>query len=298
MSDLSTTPHPPHPLDAAVNAASAELERRGIVQPDALFLLGTGVGMLGSQLKSPARLPLGKLPGVPAPWRDVMLFSGLVGTLPVWLVEDAPGPPEQGLAEPLGEPPWTRGFPVWLAAAAGASVCVHTSAGQSLPDEDGRGVKPGSIALVSDHLNFSGRTPLLGLGDSKLGPLFPDQSRLHNEELRKAALRRGRKLGVPLGEAIAACTPAPALETPAERRFWSRAGADVAVQGLVTPLHACAHSGLAVLALVAVTDAGSGVQDVGQIVAQADKLAPAIEELLVALAPDVKKLARTLTIEE
>ncbi|MBI5362737.1 MAG: purine-nucleoside phosphorylase, partial [Planctomycetes bacterium] len=68
---------------------------------------------------------------------------------------------------------------------------------------------------------------------------------------------------MPLGEGIAACAPFRALETPAERRYWSRAGADVAVQGLATPQHAAAHSGLSVLALVAVTDAGGGMQDVG-----------------------------------
>ena len=295
MTDATTTTPP---LDAAVNAALADLQKRGAVQPEALFLLGTGIGMLGSQLKSPMRLPLGKVAGTPAAWSEVLFFSGTIGTLPVWIVEDAPGPPEQGLAEPLGEAPWTRGFPVWLAAAAGASVCVHTSAGQSLPEEDGRVIRPGSIALVSDHINFSARTPLIGLGESKLGPLFPDQSRLHNEELRKAALRRGKKLGVPIGEAIAGCAPYPALETPAERRFWSRAGADVAVQGLATPLHASAHAGLQVLALVAVTDAGTGMQDVGALVAQADKLAPAIKELLELLAPDIKKVARSLTVEE
>ncbi|MBI5362736.1 MAG: hypothetical protein HZA53_06125 [Planctomycetes bacterium] len=187
MTDAATLPCP---LDTAVNTALADLRKRSVVEPEALFLLGTGIGMLGSQLKSPGRIPMGKLAGVPAAWSEVQLFWGLLGTLPVWIVEDAPGPPELGLTEPAGEPAWTRGFPVWLAAAAGASVCVHTSAGESLPEEDGRVIRPGSIALVSDHINFSGRTPLLGLGESKLGPLFPDQSRVHNEELRKAALRR------------------------------------------------------------------------------------------------------------
>ena len=295
MTDTRSTPCP---LDLAVDQSLAEVRKRGFAQPEALLLLGTGIGMLGSQLKSPVRLPMGKLPGAPAAWSEVQLFGGLIGSLSVWIVEDAPGPPELGMTEPAGEPPWTRGFPVWFAAAAGASVCLHTAAGESLPEEGGRVIRPGSIALLTDHVNLSGRTPLLGLGESKLGPLFPDQSRVHNEDLRKAALRRGKKLGVPVGEAIAACAPYPALETPAERRFWSRAGAGVAVQGLATPLHAAAHSGLSVLSLVAVTDAGSGMQHVGELVAQAEKLAPAIEELIVALAPDVKKAARALTIEE
>jgi purine-nucleoside phosphorylase len=285
-------------LDVAIAASLADLGARGVPKPEVLVFLGTGVGMLPASLKTGARVPLGKVAGMPAIWNDVMLHSGQLGALSVWLVEDAPGPPDQGLSEAPGEAPWQRGYPCWLAAAAGASVCVHTSAGHSLADANGRLVRPGALALVSDHVNLSGRTPLLGLGGSKLGPLFPDLSRLHHAELRKAALRRGKKLGVPVGEAIAACTSAPSLETPAERRFWSRAGAEVAVQGLATPLHACAHAGLSVLALVAVTDAGEGLQDVGQIVEQADQLAPAIEELVTALTPDLKKAARALSLEE
>jgi len=293
MTDTTTAP-----LDAAVAAALAELDQRSVPHPEALFLLGTGVGMLPASLKSNLRLPLGKLPGTPRAWHDVVLHVGELEGLAVWLVEDAPGPPEQGLHDAPGEAAWERGFPCWLAAAAGAGVCLITAAGHSLPDTSGRRVQPGALAVVRDHINLSGRTPLVGLSGSKLGPLFPDQSQLHDEELRKAALRRGKKLGVPVGEAVAACTPAPALETPAERRFWSKAGAEVAVQGLATPLHACAHAGLGVIVFVAVTDAGDGIQDVAEIVAQADKLSPAIEELATALAADLKKAARARGIDE
>jgi len=145
--------------------------------------------------------------------------------------------------------------------------------------------------LVRDHINFSGKTPLVGLGESRLGPLFPDTARLHHEGLRAGALKLARKLGVPLVEAIAACTPGPALDTPAEREWWSRAGADVAVQNIATPYLACAHAGLALLSVVAVTDSGEGMENMAGIVQQADKLAPALEELLQSLAPELKDAA-------
>lgn len=275
-------------LDAAVLPAVVSLEQHGLPSPDVLFFLGTGVGMLPAALTSASRLPLARVAGVPTAWRDVMLHSGLFGKTPVWFIEDAAGPPEQGTQAPLDEPPWVRGFPCWLAAAAGAALCVHTAAGLALPTEGAPTVKPGSLALVRDHLNVSGRTPLLGLGESKLGPLFPDTARLHHAGLRAQALRRAHKLGVPLVEAVAACTPGPALDTPAERLWWSRAGADVAVQNLATPYLACAHAGLAMLSIVAVTDTGEGMENMAGIVHEAQKLAPALEELLQALAPDLK----------
>lgn len=284
-------------LDEAVGPAAAEITARGLVRPDALILLSTGIGMFPSKLTQTTRIPLGRIASVPAPWRDTLLYSGMLGETPVWLIEEAPGAPEHGNHEPFGEAPWVRGFPCWLAAAAGAPVCVHTSAGVSL-ESRATPLAPGSLALVSDHINLSGRTPLVGLGDSKLGPLFPDQSRLHLESLRQSALKRGRKLGVPVVEAIAACTLGPAIETPAERAYWARAGADVAVQGLATPLLACAHSGLALLAIVCVTDEGDGLSDLGGLVRRADQMAPALEDLIASIAPDLKKAANELGVEE
>jgi purine-nucleoside phosphorylase len=154
------------------------------------------------------------------------------------------------------------------------------------------------IALVRDHINLSGRTPLVGLTESRLGPLFPDQSRLHHQELRKQALVAARKLGLACCEAVVACVSGPTLETPAERRFWAQAGADVAVQELVNTLHACAHAGLSVLELVALTDRGEGVQDMAGLVSRALAIAPGLEDLLLEIAPAVAHAASELGVEE
>ncbi len=284
-------------LDEAVGTAAAELGSRPLPRPDALLFLGTGLGMLPAKLSRSTRVQLGRVGGVPKPWRDTVLHVGFLGETPVWLMEDAPGAPEHGGNDTHGEQPWVRAFPCWLAAAAGAPVCVHTSAGLAL-ESRANPVRPLSLALVRDHMNLSGRTPLIGLGESKLGPLFPDQSRLHLESLRKVALARGQKLGVPVVEAVVACTLGPALETPAERMFWARAGADVAVQGLAMPLLAAAHSGLAMLAIVCVTDSGEAIDDVGALVRNADKMAPALEDLIASLAPELAKAANELGVEE
>ena len=80
--------------------------------------------------------------------------------------------------------------------------------------------------------------------------------------------------------------------------FWARAGADVAVQDLATPLLACAHAGLAVLSIVCVTDEGEGIGDVASMVMRADQMAPALEDLIVALAPDLQRAANELGVEE
>ena len=286
------------PLDRSVEGTLAELSERGFGAPRVLYLLGTGTGLLPQKLRGAETLALGELRSVPRAWRALELFTGELGGAPVWILEDAPGLPELGNTLPADDPSWTAGWPCWLAANAGASICVHTSAGPALSNAEGRGPEPGMIAIVRDHLNLSGRTPLVGLSESRLGPLFPDQSRLHHVELRAQALASARKLGLKCCESVVACVSGPTIETPAERRFWASAGADVAVQELINTLHACAHSGLSVLELVALTDRGDAVQDMAGLVANSLAIAPGLEDLLVEIAPAVARAASELGVEE
>jgi len=268
-------------FDEAVFAAAGDLRERGVIAPHALFLLGTGLGVLPGRLEDGRRIPLDRAEGVPAAWRAALLHHGRFNGLPVWLLEDAPADPD-----PADEP-WAEAFPIWLAAAAGASTLIHSSAGSGLPA--GRNaVEIGSLALLSDHVNLSGTTPLLGLGETRLGPLFPDQTTLHDRRLRAAGLRLCKRLGLAGVEVVGACVPGPALETPAERRWFARAGAQVSVQRLAPTLLAAAHAGLGTLAVVMVVSSGDGPVDIAHVSAVSGELAPALDDLLWELAGTVQ----------
>jgi len=277
-------------LDETVFPLRARLRTAGVPDPRALFLMGTGAGFLPSRLGAAVEVELGELCGECEPWNGAVLRAGMLGALPVWFLEDLSGEP---LADEPASP-WMRAMPVWLAAAAGAELCVLTAAGSALP---GVARRAPYLAALRDHVNFSGSTPLLGLGESKLGPLFPDLTHLHHAGLRGALLERAEALGIAADEAVAACTLGPALETPAERRMLARLGADVSVPGLATPVVAAGHAGLALLAIVAVTDAPEGGVELASVLAAASALQPALEDLLLALAPDLAATARALAAE-
>jgi purine-nucleoside phosphorylase len=267
------------PLDTAVRSTARSLREQDVPAPDVLFLLGTGRGQLPSELEEKGSVPLA---GAPLPWAEETLSYGRLGRSSVWILEDLGDDPRFPPADP-----WRAGFPVWLAAHCGATLLVHTSAGSLL--HGGRPeLEPGGFALVSDHLNLSGFTPLQGLGESTLGPLFPDISQLHHEGLRLATLERAAGLGIRTGEAILACTSGPSLETAAERAWFASTGADVAAQMLSAPIHSAAHAGLAALFIVAVTDAGERPVRVQRIARVAEKAQPMLERLLLALAPDLE----------
>lgn len=288
------TEDPARPDEAALDAAVAQAERRlarhELPRPTALFLMATGAGILPTRLERAGRLPLERVDGVPRLWREGLLHYGELNGLACWILEDGQ------VESDAGDPAWARAFPVWLAAAAGASVMIHTSAGHALDaTESGLGALPvGSLALLSDHLNLSGATPLEALGESRLGPMFPDLSLLHDDPLRARALATAVRLGLQAVPSIAACTAFPALDTPAERRFYARAGANVAVQGLADPLLAAAHAGLGALAAVVVVAEGDEPVDVAHVAAVAREIAPALDDLLFELSGDVRGELRSV----
>jgi len=289
-------------LDAAIFPALDELRERSFPSPEALFLLGTGVGTLPSTLGASNSLSLSKLPGVPACWSGATLFAGRLNGLDVWLLDDAPGGLQYGESDGGGTPAWARAYPCWLARAAGAHLCVTTAAGIALRptqvNETDAQAALGSLALIKDHINLSGRTPLSGLGETRLGPLFPDQTRLFDAELREKTLERAAAMGLDVVEAVVACTIGPALDTPAELRWLASTGAQVAAQGLADPLIACAHAGLSVLGVVAITDLGDTPLEMPELLARAESLAPALEDLLSSMAPEFAAAAQAAAQEE
>ena len=187
-------------------------------------------GVADSELEPVRSVALGELTGAPETCADLELVIRRAEGLTLWAVDDVS---QEARFE--GRPAWERVLPVWLARSRGARVCVHVSAGAALPHASDAAPGVGELAFVRDHINPSGASPLAGLGESRWGPLFPDQSRVHDEPLRSAALARARELRLTARDVVAACVSGPTLETPAEARMLATLGAHVSVQGLAAP---------------------------------------------------------------
>ena len=271
-------------LDESVRLVSNQIAEL-LPKPGALFMCATGVGILPGQLTERVALPLGGIEGVPEGWGEAVLYAGRLQSLAVWLIDD------EG-ARLGSKPRWSGGFPVWLAAANGARCAVFTSAGCALPGSN----LGSSLAVATDHIRFGDSTPLTDLGPNDLGPLFPDLSLLHDRELLGAALARASELGFPLSPAVIACTRGPALETEAERKVLSSVGASISVQSLAPPLLAAGHAGLRALSITAVTDEGDRPVNMSTLLANAELLAPQLDDLMLALVPDLE--ARVVALEE
>ena len=146
------------------------------------------------------------------------------------------------LYEGRGVEPVVHG--VRTAAAAGAKTVILTNAAGGL-DADHR---VGQAVIISDHLNLTARSPLVG-GN------FVDLTTLYSPRLRALA----KELDPTLIDGVYAALPGPHYETPAEIRMLRTMGANLV--GMSTALEAIAAraAGLEVFGLSLVTNAAAGV---------------------------------------
>ena len=167
------------------------------------------------------------------------------------------------------------------ATGLGAKRLILTNAVGALNPDWGEA----DVALIEDHINFTGRSPLTGANDDTLGPRFPDQSQLYNRQLLDLAHQAAEQEGLHLRQGIYAGVAGPELETSAERRFLRMAGADVVGMSLIMEAIAANHCGLEVLCLAAVTNAATG---------KADQQVDTLEAVLANAAIAGEKIARLM----
>ncbi len=133
---------------------------------------------------------------------------------------------------------------VRVAAASGCATVMLTNAAGSLREE----WQVAQPVLVSDHINFTARSPLTG-------PTFTDLTQLYSPRLRALA----REVDPLLAEGVYAAMPGPHYETPAEIRMLRTVGADLVGMSTVLEATAARAAGLEVLALSMITNLAAGI---------------------------------------
>ncbi len=243
----------PDPDELARRAAQVIAERTGIGEHDVAIVLGSGWSPAVAALGSPtAALPQAELPGFTPP-------SALGHTGDLLSVRIG----EHRVLVFVGRVHAYEGHdlrhvvhPVRTARAAGARVMVLTNAAGGLrPD-----MAVGQPVLISDHLNLTARSPLVGAQ-------FVDLTDAYAPRLRKLA----RDTDPELAEGVYAALPGPHYETPAEIRMLRMLGADLVGMSTVHETIAARAAGAEVLGVSLVTNMAAGVT--GEPLSHAEVLA-------------------------
>jgi purine-nucleoside phosphorylase len=147
-------------------------------------------------------------------------------------------------------------FPYRAAALWGLKRILLTNAAGALR----KGLKPGDLVLIEDHINFSGFNPLRGPNLSFLGPRFPSLHQMYKGELARAFRGAARSVRVPVRRGTYVGVMGPSYETPAEVRAFRKWGGDLVGMSTVPEAIASAHAGMDVAAVSAVANTASQIK--------------------------------------
>jgi purine-nucleoside phosphorylase len=144
--------------------------------------------------------------------------------------------------------------PILLMGRLGARVVVLTNAAGGINPAFG----PGTLMVIDDHINLTGRTPLLGPNADSIGPRFPDLTEVWSRRLREALHAAGRAEDVVLDSGVYVGLLGPSYETPAEVRMLAMLGADAVGMSTVLEAIAARWAGIELAGVSLVTNAGAG----------------------------------------
>ncbi len=241
---------PPYAQPGRIGAIEAAVRERSALVPRIGIVLGSGLGDLAADLEDAVAIPFAELPGWPAataPGHAGRLLLGHLGGTPVVMLQG-----RFHLYE--GNSPGLVIEPVLLFQRLGASIIVLTNAAGGLDPTFG----PGTLMVMTDHINLTGLNPLIGRNADDLGPRFPDLTDAWSPRLRTRLHAAAAREHVAFADGVYIGLTGPNYETPAEVRMLAGLGGHAVGMSTVLECIAARWVGLEVCGVSLVTNAGAG----------------------------------------
>ena len=224
-------------------------DRAGSKAPDFGLILGSGLGHLSGTVEGVA-IPYDELPGLPHAGVSGHVPQLVIGTLEGRRVAVFGGRShyyESGRADAMR-------LPLEVLADLGCRRLILTNAAGSLREA----MPPGSLMMLSDHINLSGANPLIGeTTDARFQPMTD----AHDPDLRTALREAASAEGVDLPEGVYCWFSGPSFETPAEIRMAQIIGGDAVGMSTVPEIILGRFLGLRCAAISVITNMGAGLSD-------------------------------------
>jgi purine-nucleoside phosphorylase len=227
---------------------AALIRERAPIAPLIAIVLGSGLGNFVETFESAVGISYGDLAGFPVTGvagHAGSLFIGEIAGAPVAVMSGRSHYYEHGHSHAMRPALETL-------KALGVRDLVLTNAAGSVRED----FPPASIMLITDHINFGNRNPLIGQGGNER---FVGLSGAYDRELRRAALRAADEERIDLHQGVYMWFSGPTFETPAEIRAARILGADAVGMSTVPEVILARFLGFRVLAFSVITNLGAGM---------------------------------------
>ncbi len=246
-----------HEIDAGCEAEMRRIQRaadtveQALGRADIAVVLGSGLGSFGDELTDVKELSYDAIPGFPhatVPGHAGKFIMGRVADKRVLLMSGRFHGYE-------GHPMENVTLPIRVMARVGVKYLILTNAAGGVNFD----FRPGTLMMLTDFINFSGKNPLTGPNLDAFGPRFPDMTYAFDRGLREIAMQVSRKLDIDLRRGVYCWMNGPCYETPAEIRMARVLGADAVGMSTVPETIVARHCGLRVLGFSCITNMAAGV---------------------------------------
>ena len=249
------------------------------------IVLGSGLGPLADKVEVVASIEYEDIPDFPkstVEGHEGRLILGRLGGMPIACLQGRVHYYE-------GVNPQDLAIPVRMLKLLGVDILLLTNAAGSFRKKMG----PGSLMLISDHINFTGLNPLVGENDDTFGPRFFSMENAYDPTLRKHFKAVAKELDITLHEGVYLHYLGPNFETPAEIKAFKALGPDAVGMSTTPEVLVARHAGLRVAAISNITNLAAGMSKTElsheQTLESAKLAAEDLETLIIVFLETLKR---------
>lgn len=217
------------------------------------LVLGSGLGAFAETLSDPLIIPYEEIPDFAR-----STVEGHAGRLVIGKLG------EKTIAVMQGRFHYYEGYtleevtlPIRTFGCLGVKSLILTNAAGGINPN----FQPGSLMLITDHINLMFKSPLRGPHDERLGARFPDMTEVYAREYLRLAQRCAVELGMRLESGVYLALQGPNYETPAEIRMMRVLGGDAVGMSTVPEAIVAKQMGMQTLGISLISNAAAGVND-------------------------------------
>lgn len=268
-----------------VGEAADFISSRTSLRPAIAVILGSGLGGFASQLDNATAIPFAEIPHfvqATAIGHSGRLVVGTIDGVAVAVMQGRIHAYEGYTSEEVT-------FPIRALGRWGIRTLILTNAAGGIRET----YEQGQLVLISDHINLTGRNPVLGPNDDRFGLRFFDMSEAYSLELRRLAQAAALEEGYVLEEGVYMGLLGPSFETPAEIRAFRTLGADLIGMSTVQETIVARHMGIDVLGISCVTNMAAGIQTEPlshiEVLETGERVEATLARLLVRAIPNIMR---------